>query len=198
MVCEEVENEYVLRSLKCNIHPLMMMQRKGKQLFHTIHDKIRINEINKCFMSMLISKLNLFHSKPLYVSHPSLIETFLQNCGIDKNILMPLSIQKNESLSLKDRRINRIFKCCYSLVHHMDDIKSYLEKFSSVFNGLSTIHRSFLYMEVLKFFVCTTSLIVIHITGPYQLLMINVDTSHDTLLQTFATPYQELNNIKGA
>ena len=39
---------------------------------------------------------------------------------------------------------------------------------------------------------------MIHITGPYQFLMINVDTSYDTLLQTFATPYQEHNNIKGA
>ena len=114
MVCEEVENEYVLSSLKCNIHPLMMMQRKGKQLFQVIHYKIGINEINKCFTSMFISKVNLFHSKPLDVSHPSLIETFLQNHGIDKTILMPLSIQKNESLSLKDRRFNRIFKCCYS------------------------------------------------------------------------------------
>ena len=152
MVCEEVENEYVLSSLKCNIHPLMMMQHKGKQLFQVIHDKIGNNEINKCFTSMLISKVNLFHSKPLDVSHPSLIETFLQNRGIDKNILMPLSIHKNESLSLKDRRFNRIFKCCYCLVHHMDDIKPYLEKFSSAFNGLSTIDRSFLNMEVLKFF----------------------------------------------
>ena len=97
MVCEEVEN-YVLSSLKCNIHPLMMMQRKGKQLFQVIHYKIGINEINKCFTSMFISKVNLFHSKPLDVSHPSLIQTFLQNRGIDKNILMPLSIQKRMNL----------------------------------------------------------------------------------------------------
>ena len=80
----------------------------------------------------------------------------------------------------------------------MDDIKSYLEKFSSVFNGLSTIDCSFLNMEVLKFFVCATSLIGIHITGPYQFLLINVDTRYDTLLQAFPTLCQELNNIKGA
>ena len=86
MVCEEAENEYVPSSLVCNIHPLMMMQHKGKQLFQVIHDTSRNNEINKCFMSMLVSKKHLFHSKPLDVSHPSLIETFLQNCGIDKKI----------------------------------------------------------------------------------------------------------------
>ena len=80
----------------------------------------------------------------------------------------------------------------------MDDIKSYLEKFSSVFNGLSTIDRSFLNMEVLKFFVCAISLIGIHITGPYQFLLINVDTRYDTFLQAFPTLCQEPNNIKGA
>ena len=91
----------------------MMIQRKGKLLSHVIHNKIGNNETNKCFMSMLISKVNLFHSKPLDVSHPSLIETFLQNRGIDKNILMPLSIQKNESLSLKDRRFNRMLRLLF-------------------------------------------------------------------------------------
>ena len=80
----------------------------------------------------------------------------------------------------------------------MDDIKSYLEKFCSVFNGLSTIDHSFLNMEVLNFFVWATSLIGIHITGPHQFLLINVDTRYDTLLQAFPTLCQELNNIKGA
>ena len=80
----------------------------------------------------------------------------------------------------------------------MDDIKPYLEKLSSVFNGLSTIDRSFLNMEILKFFVCAATLIGIHITGPYQFLLIKVDTSYDTLLQAFPTLYQDLNNIKGA
>ena len=100
--------------------------------------------------------------------------------------------KKTESLSLKDRRFNHIFACCYSLADHMDDIKSYTEKFSSVFNGLSTPYCSFLNMEVLKFFVCATNLIGIHITGPYQFLLITVDKSYDTLLQEFPTLYQEL------
>ena len=49
----------------------------------------------------------------------------------------------------------RVFECCYSLVHHMDDITSYLEKFSSVVNGLSITDCSFLEIEVLKpIFLC--------------------------------------------
>ena len=49
----------------------------------------------------------------------------------------------------------------------MDNIKSYLEKFSSVANGLSIIDRLFLDMEVLKPLFSVTSLIGIHVTGPY-------------------------------
>ena len=149
------------------------------------------------FMLMLISKVNLFHSKPLDASHLSLIETFLQNHGIKKKHFDPfIHSKKNESLSLKNHRFNHIFECCYSLVHHKNDIKSYLEKFSSVVSGLSIIDRSFLNMEVLKPIFCATSLIGIHIAGPNQYLLINVDTSYDTLLQAFPTLYQELNNIK--
>ena len=74
----------------------------------------------------------------------------------------------------------------------MDDIKSYLEKLNSVFNGLSTIDCSILNMEVLKFFDCETSLIEIHITGPYQFLLINVDIRYDTLLQAFPTLFKNL------
>ena len=94
MVCEEVESEHVPSSMVCNIHPLMMMQHKVKQMFQVIHDKIGNNKIKNCcfFTLTLISKVNIFQSKPLDVSHSSLIETFLQNLGIIKNILMPLSI----------------------------------------------------------------------------------------------------------
>ena len=53
-------------------------------------------------------------------------------------------------------------------------------------------------MEVSKPIFCVTSLIGIYITGPYQYLLINVDTSYDTLLRAFLTLYQEPNNIKRA
>ena len=46
MVCGEVQSEYAPSSLVCNIHPLMIMQRKVKQLFQVIHEKIGNNEIN--------------------------------------------------------------------------------------------------------------------------------------------------------
>ena len=68
----------------------MMMQLKVKQFFQIIHDIIGNNEINKCFYVDLDFKSESFPFKPLDTSHPSLIDTFLQNCGISKSILMPL------------------------------------------------------------------------------------------------------------
>ena len=93
---------------------------------------------------------------------------------------------------MKDHRFNRIFECCYSLVHHIEDIKSYLEKFTNVVNGLSIIDRSFLDMEVLKPIFCATSLIGIHITGPYLELLVNTNTNYDTLSEAFPKLYEEL------
>ena len=93
MLYEEDESEYVSSSLVCNIYPLIIVQRKVKQLFQVIHDKTQLTmKVINAFTLMLISKVNLFHSKPLDASHPSLIDTFLENYGIDKSILMALSI----------------------------------------------------------------------------------------------------------
>ena len=124
--------------------------------------------------------MNLFHSKPLDATKP---------WNRQKHFDTFIHPKKNEFLSLKDHKFNRIFECWFSLVHHMVDIKSYLEKFSSVANGLSIINRSFLDMEVLKPIFCATSLIGGHITGPYQYLLINVDRSYETLLQVFYKHY---------
>ena len=77
-------------------------------------------------------------------------------------------------------------------------IKSYLKKFSYVVNELRIIDASFLDTEVLNPLFCATSLIGIHVTGPYQYLMINMNTSYGTFLPAFSTFYEELNNIKGA
>ena len=155
------------------------------------------NEINKCFYVDVDFKSESFPFKAIRCLTSFINRDFSTKPWNQKKHFDPfIHSKKNESLSLKNHRFNHIFECCYSLVHHKNDIKSYLEKFSSVVSGLSIIDRSFLNMEVLKPIFCATSLIGIHIAGPNQYLLINVDTSYDTLLQAFPTLYQELNNIK--
>ena len=56
-----------------------------------------------------------------------------------------ISPKKNESLSLKDHRFNRLFECCTSVLYHLDDIKSYLDQFQNIINRVSILNRSFRY-----------------------------------------------------
>ena len=56
----------------------------------------------------------------------------------------------------------------------------------------------FLDMEVLKPIFCATSLIGIHITGPYLELLVNTNTNYDTLSEAFPKLYEEFENVKGA
>ena len=84
--------------------------------------------------------------------------------------------KKNKSLSLKDHRFNQIFECCTSLVYHLDDIKSYLDQFQNIINGVSILNRAFLDMEILKPILCAASLMGIHITKPLMLIIRDNDT----------------------
>ena len=199
MVCEEIESEYVPSSLVCNIHPLMMMQRKVKELFQIIHDKIGNTEINKCFYVDVDFRNESFPFKAIRCLTSFINRDFsTKPWNRQKHFDAFIHPKTNESLSLKDHRFNRIFECYYSLVHHIEDIKSYLEKFTNVVNGLNIIDRSFLDMEVLKPIFCATSLIGIHITGPYLELLVNTSTNYDTLSEAFPKLYEELENVKGA
>ena len=112
-----------------------MMQCKVKQLFQVIHDKIGNNGINKCFYVNVDFKSESFPFKAIRCLTSFIDRDFsTKPWNRQKHFDAFIHQKNNESLSLKDHRFNRIFECCYSLVHHMDEIKSYLEKFSSVVN----------------------------------------------------------------
>ena len=114
MVWEEVESEYVPSSLVCNIHPLMMMQRKVKQLFQVIHNKIGNNEIHKYFYVDVDFKSQSLPSKAIrcltsFISRNFSTKPWNRQKYFDAFIYP----KKNESFSLKDHRFNDIFECCY-------------------------------------------------------------------------------------
>ena len=88
--------------------------------------------------------------------------------------------KKNESLSLQDHRFNRLFECCTSLIYHLDDIKSYLDKFQNIINGVSILNRSFLDMEILKPILCAASLMGFHVTKPLMIIQ-DKDKTHSKL-----------------
>ena len=49
--CAECETESVPDTLICNAHPMMIFQRKVKQVWQEIHDAFGANTIKNCFIT---------------------------------------------------------------------------------------------------------------------------------------------------
>ena len=74
----------------------------------------------------------------------------------------------------------------------MDDIANYLDKYRNVVNGISILDRSFVEMPILKPIFCALALVSIHISKPFQALLIDVSTNYSILSIAFPKLYEEL------
>ena len=112
MLYEEDESEYVSSSLVCNIYPLIMVQRKVKQLFQVIHNKTQNNESNKCFYVDIDFKSESFPFKAIRCLTSFINRYFSRTLwNQQKHFDGFINLKKNESLSLQDHhRFNHIFK----------------------------------------------------------------------------------------
>ena len=81
------------------------------------------------------------------------------------------------------------------LVHHIDDIANYLDTYRNIANGVSILDRSFVEMTLLKPVFCAAALVGLHITIPFQTLLIAKETNYSTLLACFPVLFDELNSI---
>ena len=104
-----------------------------------------------------------------------------------------ISPKKNESLSLKDHRFNRVSNCCTNILYHLDDISRFLDIHKGIVNGLAVLDRTFIDMEVLKSLFCASSLIGIHFANPFLVLLLRKKTTYETLLESYPKLYEDLN-----
>ena len=194
-VCNRLDAEPP-KSLLCNVHPLMMFQRKVKEVFQLLHDTlgkerivdcflVDVDFVNEDFITKAIKCLTSFISKD-YSAKP---------WNRQKHFDSFIAPKANESLSYKDHRFNRIFQCCMVLVHHLDDIASYLDTYRNIVNGISILDRSFVEMTLLKPIFCAAALIGLHITIPFQALLTATETNYSTLLTAFPILYNELKTV---
>ena len=192
-VCAELQTDSVSDSLVYHVHPMMMFQRKIKAVWQEIHDAFGVNTIKKCFLTDVDFCNESFIYKAItclcsftnsdYSSKP---------WNRQQHFDVFISPKKNEFLSLKDHRFNRVFVCCINILYNLDDIKLYLDKYSDILNGVTILDRSFLDMEVLKPIFCSTALIGIHFKRPYLALSLDTTKTYETLLTAFPIVYDNL------
>ena len=78
-------------------------------------------------------------------------------------------------------------------MHHFGDIAEFLTKFEgSISNSIAIIDRCFVELaDVLKPILCATALLGHHITRPFHRLVIDTETTYDTLLSAFPKLHRE-------
>lgn len=198
-VCQDMEVTNIPSTLLCNIHPLMMFQNKIKKLCQMIHDSLGKRKVSDCFLVDVDFRMESFIMKAI-----KCLTNFI-NC---ENSAKPwnryshfsdfIRPKQNMSLTLKDHRFNRVFDCCLSLLYHLDDLSAYLDKYSSIINGITILDRSFVEMEVLKPIFTAISLLGVHITRPFQTLLIDPTTTYSTLQNAFPKLYTDLTETEPA
>ena len=190
-VCEDLEVEDVPNTLLCNVHPLMLFQRKIKELCQLVHDQLGAQKLSDCFLVDID-----FRSESFVVKAIRCLTNFINCENSEKpwnyctHFEMFIDPKKNMSLSLKDHRFNRLQDCALACLHHLQDISDYLLKFPSITNGIAILDRSFVDMEILKPILTTIALLGIHITRPFQSLMLDTCTTYSTLLSAFKELYE--------
>ena len=80
-------------------------------------------------------------------------------------------------------------------LYHLQDISDYLLKFPNITNGIAFLDRSFVDMGILRPIFATIALLGIHITRPFQYLLMDTDTNYSTLLSSIANLYENLTYI---
>lgn len=112
-VMESVCKEYGVKApkaLTCNVHPLMMMQRKIKEVFRIIHDEIGASKIKDCFLTETDFANEDFITKSItclsnFINKDYSAKPWNRQSHFD-NFIKP---RKNRSVTLKDHRFNRLF-----------------------------------------------------------------------------------------
>ena len=195
-VCEDLDVDEVPSTMLCNVHPLMLFQRKIKDMCQQIHAQIGKQKLNDCFLvdvefrneSFVVKAINCLTN---FINRDYSAKPWNRSSHFE-DFIKP---KANMSLSLKDHRFNRLQDCALAVLHHMEDTPDYLQKYPSVTNGIAILDRSFVEMEVLKPILATISLLGIHIMRPFQSLLMDPTTNYSTLLTSFQTLYDNLTNI---
>ena len=88
-VCAQLETEIVPDSWVCNVHPMMMFQRKVKKVWQETLDAFETNTIKDCFITDVDFQNESFISKAVHCLCSFINKDFFCQChGTIKNTMM--------------------------------------------------------------------------------------------------------------
>ena len=119
-VCKEldIEEADTPKTLLCNVHPLMMFQKKLKELYDEIQYSFGHKKLDSCFTVELDFQQENFILKAI-----KCLSNFVNEDNSSKpwnryvHFTEYIAPKKNETQSLKDHRLNRLSDCCLVVLH---------------------------------------------------------------------------------
>ena len=109
-VCKGPGSPHIPNSLVCNVHPLMMFQDKVKEIYQKIHNGLAVNKIKECFLVEVDLQNETFIYKAIQCITSFISKDFsAKPWNRQEHFDSFIAPKKNESLSLKDYRFNRLF-----------------------------------------------------------------------------------------
>ena len=141
-VCEhlEIEDQNVPLTFLCNVHPLIMFQDKVKALCKLLHSSVGAQKISECFLVDVE-----FNNESFVVKAIKCLTNFINRDYSAKpwnrsnHFTEFIKPKPNMSITLKDHRFNRLFDSSLSILFHLCDISEYLDKYSSIVNGITIL-----------------------------------------------------------
>ena len=94
-----------------------------KKVFQQIHDLIGNHKIKECFLVDTDFRSESFILKSICCLNNFIsVDYSAKSLNRQKDFNTFIDPKKNNAISLKDHRFNRLSDCCLSLVYHLEDI----------------------------------------------------------------------------
>ena len=192
-VCLDLGIDHIPEELLCSTHPVLMFNREIVNVFSQIEKQIGRE---KLYSSVLVE---------CTTSHDTVLEQYIdvfvrfiskefsqKPWNYYKMFCKHIHPRKNFAKAFQKQRFNRFVYACALVVHHYDDVRSFLDKYEHVTNSLACIIRPFLEIEGLLIMAISAAVIGQHLVQPFLSLTYYQPVPYSELIPAGRQLYSDL------
>ena len=193
LVSIDLGTDHIPEELLCQTHPVLMFNREMVNGFKSIEEEIGWNKLYSLVLVDVSSSNDTVLEPYVDVSMRFASPDFDHKMwNYSEQFTKHINPSKNLAVGLMKQRFERFVKACALLVHHHDDISTFLDKYGNVTNSLACIVRAFIDLGCLNTMALATAIIGQHLVEPYLSLTYHETTNYEKLIPAMQTLYHDL------
>ena len=189
LLAEELNADSAPKHLLCHVHLVLMFVRELDSCFKKIEASIGRDKIFASFNVTPNTQESVttqyLDCSVRFVCHDFDHKPWNRAAEFD----LFIAPKVNTSICMASERFTRYNFVCAALVHHDQDIVSFLRKFENIDNNLACIVRSFESVEFLRVFSLVGALLGLHLVEPFTKMTSSAKTNYEDLKIAFPTLY---------